>query len=225
LLAPARTVGHRRQFAGEDDQGEVLPAGNAGRVRLFALKHAQLLAEEQDFNVLVLLSSTRYPDEVEQHREGLREKQADHDGRSCRDHAKQRYQKRNRTMEKSLKGAAVASVVFSAPYGPLALGCRLSHLPETLNFLIIVKLRDRIDLPAREIHIWLEKSRHFVRCVGLNKQESSATASQVVPSADPFWMIHSSIMLLHDPLGHLLTGHACVPFEPAVPKHRYTSIV
>ncbi len=60
------TDGECRQLAGEDNQCELLPPGNAGSVQLFELKHAQLLAEEQDFNVLVLLKLTRDPGEIEQ---------------------------------------------------------------------------------------------------------------------------------------------------------------
>jgi hypothetical protein len=35
-------------------------------------------------------------------------------------------------------------------------------------------------------------------------------------------MIHLRLMLLHDPLHHLLTDHAGIPFEPTVLQHHYT---
>ncbi|HSH78288.1 MAG TPA: hypothetical protein VLA19_07120, partial [Herpetosiphonaceae bacterium] len=69
-----------RQFAGEDDQGELLAPRNAGRVRLLPLEDAQLLAEEEDLNILVLLSLMAQPEEVEQQRVRLGEKKAQHDG-------------------------------------------------------------------------------------------------------------------------------------------------
>ena len=46
-----------RQFAGEDEQGEFLPAGNARRTGLFPLQDAQLLAEEQDLQILVMFNA------------------------------------------------------------------------------------------------------------------------------------------------------------------------
>ena len=54
----ASTGGQRRQFASENDQGELLPAGNVGWLGLFALKNAELLPQEQDFDIFVSVAST-----------------------------------------------------------------------------------------------------------------------------------------------------------------------
>ena len=62
----ASTVRQCCQFAGENDQGELLPPRNARRVRLLPLEDAQLLAKEQDLNIFVMAGSSKQPDEVEQ---------------------------------------------------------------------------------------------------------------------------------------------------------------
>jgi hypothetical protein len=62
---------------------------------LFALQDPQLLAEEQEFNVLILLSPTRDPDEVDQRRSNVRQKQEDHNVRQCRNRADQRTSSAN----------------------------------------------------------------------------------------------------------------------------------
>ena len=54
----ASTGGQRRQFGSEHDQRELLPAGNAGRMRLFALEDTELLPQEQDLKIFVMVGST-----------------------------------------------------------------------------------------------------------------------------------------------------------------------
>ncbi len=58
------------QFASEYKQDEFLPAGNARRGGLFALQNAELLPQEQDLNVLVVVSTSQQ-DEVKHHRPGM----------------------------------------------------------------------------------------------------------------------------------------------------------
>ena len=44
-----------RQFPSEDDQRELVPAGNARCTRLVPLEDAQLLPQEEDFQVFLVL--------------------------------------------------------------------------------------------------------------------------------------------------------------------------
>jgi hypothetical protein len=76
-LGPA-AVRQVRQFTSEDDQRKFLPAGNARRVRIFTLENPQLLPQEQDFDILVVVSLTTQSDEVEQQREGVCHKEKEH---------------------------------------------------------------------------------------------------------------------------------------------------
>lgn len=64
--AAASAEGQSRQFAGKNNQGVFLPSRNPLSVRLFALENPELLPQENDFDILVMLTSTTHPDEVEQ---------------------------------------------------------------------------------------------------------------------------------------------------------------
>ena len=76
LTKPSTSRGrHRGQLSSQDDQGELLPAGNAWRAWLFALENAELLAEEQDFDILVMVSLSAQSDEVEEDREDVYHKE------------------------------------------------------------------------------------------------------------------------------------------------------
>ena len=69
---------HRGQLSSEDEEGELLPAGDVRRAWLLALEDPQLMPQEQDFELFVMLASTTKPDEVEQERERLGEKKEQH---------------------------------------------------------------------------------------------------------------------------------------------------
>ncbi len=107
-------VRHDTQFVGEDDQGELLPAGNVGRVRLCALEDAQLLPQQQDLDILGMIGLTTQPDEVEQQREDVCEQNEDHDEGSCRDCAEQRVRSPNLMTLSSLSETMAASDAFFA---------------------------------------------------------------------------------------------------------------
>jgi hypothetical protein len=89
----ARLRTHRGQFADEDEEDEFLPARQAGRMRLFPLKDAELLAQEQDLSIFIGFSSTPKPDQIEQDREGVCQKHLHHANTRCRDHAARRNRK------------------------------------------------------------------------------------------------------------------------------------
>ena len=71
---------HRGQLSSEDDEGEFLPAGDVRWAWLLALEDPQLLAQKEDLDIFVMLTSMTKPDEVEQQRERLREKKEKHAG-------------------------------------------------------------------------------------------------------------------------------------------------
>ncbi len=104
---------HRGQLSSEDEEGELLPAGNAWRAWLCALENAELLAEEQDFDILVMVSLSAQSDEVEEDREDVCYKEKGHADWRCRDRAAQRKQ----TMCGALKSLWRPSDAVSAPYG------------------------------------------------------------------------------------------------------------
>ena len=114
LTKPSTSRGrHRGQLSSQDDQGELLPAGNAWRAWLFALENAELLAEEQEFDILVMVSLSAQSDEVEEEREDVCHKEKGHADWRCRDRAEQRKQ----TMCGALKSLWRPSDAVSAPYG------------------------------------------------------------------------------------------------------------
>ena len=59
----------------------------------------QLLAEEQDFQIFVMVGSLPEPDEIKQQCEDMGEKNEQHAAWQCRDHAGQGSAKRNQPME------------------------------------------------------------------------------------------------------------------------------
>ncbi len=65
-------------FTSEDEQRALLPPRNARWVGLLALENPQLLAQEKNFEVLVMVSLPAQSDEVEQQRERLGEKKEKH---------------------------------------------------------------------------------------------------------------------------------------------------
>ena len=60
------------------------------------LENAQLVAEEQEFDVLVLLNSMHYRDEVEQYWPEARQHKVDRDGRGCRDRPTEAWEARTK---------------------------------------------------------------------------------------------------------------------------------
>ncbi len=59
-------------------------------MRLCALEDTELLAEEQDLNVLVIVRLDNEHDEVKQHRPDMRQEIKDHTSSNCRGCAEQR---------------------------------------------------------------------------------------------------------------------------------------
>jgi hypothetical protein len=76
-----------RQLSSEDNQREFLPPGNPWCVGLLPLENPELLTQEQDFELLVMLSLMPQSDEVEEQGERLGKKNKDHADLWCRDHA------------------------------------------------------------------------------------------------------------------------------------------
>ncbi len=114
--AAAGAGGQSRQFAGEDNHREFVPAGNVWCVGMLALQNAELLPQKQNLDIFVMLSPTTQPDEVEQQRERVREKKEKHARWCCRDHAKRRDHQRERTSCGALNRLWRASDALSAPY-------------------------------------------------------------------------------------------------------------
>ncbi len=81
------------------------------------MEDAELLAEEQDLNILVLLGATTHPHEVKQQRERLGEKKEEHGGRSCREYAERRERQQEPTRCEALPRLWRALDLFFAPYG------------------------------------------------------------------------------------------------------------
>jgi hypothetical protein len=71
------------KFAGKDSQGELLPARNAGCLRMAWLEDAQLLAQQQDFEVLIALGAASDGEEVEQQQDDLSKKKVEHRLTAC----------------------------------------------------------------------------------------------------------------------------------------------
>jgi len=57
---------HRGQLSSEDEEGELLPPGNARRARLFPLENTQLLAQKEDLDILAVVSLPAQSDEVDE---------------------------------------------------------------------------------------------------------------------------------------------------------------
>jgi hypothetical protein len=72
-----------KKFAGKDSQGELLPARNAGCLRMVSLEDAQLLAQQQDFEVLIALGAASDGEEVEQQQDDLSKKKVEHRLTAC----------------------------------------------------------------------------------------------------------------------------------------------
>jgi hypothetical protein len=84
LAQPGAGAGrHHRQFTDKDNQGKFLPTGNARWVGLLALEDAQLLAEQQDLEILVMVGLANDSDEIEQERQDKLQEKEHHASRSC----------------------------------------------------------------------------------------------------------------------------------------------
>ncbi len=75
------------------------------------------MVKEQDLNILVMLGSTRHPDEVEQERQRLCEKKEKHGGTYGSDYADEQSTK---WLAVSIgQGVRNTSAAFSAPFEPI----------------------------------------------------------------------------------------------------------
>ena len=73
-----RTACYRREFAGEDEEWQFLPAGNARRVGVLALENAELLLKEQDLDIFIAVVVPSHQDEIKHYRPGMGQKQENH---------------------------------------------------------------------------------------------------------------------------------------------------
>jgi hypothetical protein len=72
-----RAGGQARHFAGEDREGELLPAGEARR-RALALQEAHLVLQEEDLQVLVAVGPPPRAEQVDEERHEMREHEPAH---------------------------------------------------------------------------------------------------------------------------------------------------
>jgi hypothetical protein len=77
------------KFVGKESKSKLLPARNAEWLRMMSLQDTQLLAQQQDFEVLVVLGASGDGEEVEQQRDDLREKKVEHSLMACMSCAEQ----------------------------------------------------------------------------------------------------------------------------------------
>ncbi len=73
-----RAGGHVQQLAGQGREGELLPAGEAGR-RALALEQAHLVRQQEDLQVLVAVGPTPDADEVDEERHEMHEHEPAHE--------------------------------------------------------------------------------------------------------------------------------------------------
>ena len=92
----------------------------------------------------------------------------------------------------------------------------LADLPEFLNHPLVIEGIDGVDIKIHQVHVGLQEGCQFLGVVCLDEQESGSATCQVVPSLDVFRIIGSCLMLLDNPLGHLLAGGVRMPLETAI---------